>query len=164
MERINSFPPIITDSCQRIILGTMPGKQSLKKNEYYGHGGNRFWEVITELLGGSVYDDYKSRCSILLSNGIALWDVLESCERESSLDKDIRNPVPNDFGKLFRQYPKIQTIIFNGNPPYEQYNALVGDYFGKRIVKAPTTSGFSRIHYASAEAYYKDWKAILKAK
>ena len=74
-----------TDS-RLLILGSMPGIRSLQMQQYYGHPQNRFWPLVTMLLGyAEVPLDYADKKQMLLDNRIALWDVLGYCEREGSL-------------------------------------------------------------------------------
>lgn len=113
-ETIHSFPPIIDAGCRVLVLGTMPGVQSLKKQQYYGHKQNTFWKIIFSLFDEEFTEDYSRKKEVLLRHHIALWDVLKSCEREGSADADIKNPVPNDFKSLFIDYPGINHIYFNG--------------------------------------------------
>ena len=50
------------------------------------------------------------------SRGIALWDVLLSCEREGSLDSAIDEATirANDFASFYRAHPRIAQVFFNG--------------------------------------------------
>lgn len=41
-------------------------------------------------------------------------DAAAMCEREGSLDSDMRDVVFNDFGRLYAQCPDIQTVLCNG--------------------------------------------------
>ncbi|MBU3206980.1 DNA-deoxyinosine glycosylase [Clostridium algidicarnis] len=95
---IEGFDPIIDKNCEILILGTMPGKVSFKKQEYYALKRNQFWKVIFSIFGEDMDDDnYESKKALLLNNKIAIWDVLKSCDRENSSDSNIKNPVVNDF-------------------------------------------------------------------
>jgi hypoxanthine-DNA glycosylase len=111
---IYSFPPIANPECTVLILGTMPGKESLRAQAYYAHGQNAFWKIIFALYNRPFSFNIEIRKEILLQNGIALWDVLKYCERESSLDSDIRQEVPNDLRTFLFTYPYISKIFFNG--------------------------------------------------
>jgi hypoxanthine-DNA glycosylase len=84
--RIFSFPPIVSEKSKVLILGTMPGDRSLKLNQYYGHNGNNFWKIIFTICEEPFSPDYEKRKNVLLNNNLALWDVLQACEREGSSD------------------------------------------------------------------------------
>lgn len=90
------LPPVISLNSRVLILGTMPSKESLKHKQYYANPRNHFWPIISSILGKPMSSAYSERIACLLEYGIALWDVLASCDRLSSSDKDIRNVVVND--------------------------------------------------------------------
>ena len=96
---IHSFAPISKTGVTKLILGSMPGKASLIANQYYGHPRNNFWKFIDSIIGIQQSLPYETRCKQLTDSGIALWDVLKTCTRSSSLDSDIieSSIVPNDF-------------------------------------------------------------------
>lgn len=116
MAHARSFKPVAERFASVLILGSMPGKASLAAGEYYAHPHNLFWSIMGELLGFSPDLGYEERLGMLRSSGIALWDVLQSCVRESSLDTSIEadSEVPNDFSTFFRQHPHITHVFFNG--------------------------------------------------
>jgi TDG/mug DNA glycosylase family protein len=111
-----SFPPIARADARLLILGSMPGKVSLREHQYYAHPQNAFWTITAEILGFDPTTPYAERAVMLQSHRIALWDVLKSCRRESSLDADIdpSTAVPNNFKKFFRDHPAIRRVCFNG--------------------------------------------------
>lgn len=112
---IYSFAPISDARSKVLILGTMPGKESLRMNEYYAHRQNAFWKIIFQLHNIPFSTEYQVKKEVLLQNRIALWDVLKVCTRKSSLDNDIRMEVPNDFNSFLFSHPGISNIFFNGN-------------------------------------------------
>ncbi len=109
------FPPIAGETATILILGTMPGEESLRKREYYAHPRNAFWRILGSLLGFEPAADYEEKTRILLENNIALWDVMNSCERKGSLDSSIKieSIIENDFAPLFSQCPGIKNVYFN---------------------------------------------------
>jgi methylated-DNA-[protein]-cysteine S-methyltransferase len=113
---INTIPHIIDDNSRILILGTMPGPESLAKGEYYANPRNRFWKIIYQVLAVSDEppSNYDERIKFLTEKGIALWDVLQSCEREGAKDSKIKNGKPNDFRSLLDNYPNLRRIFFNG--------------------------------------------------
>ena len=72
--KIYSFAPIADESCKVLILGTMPGVMSLKKQQYYGFERNAFWRIIYALFDQEPDNDYEMRRAFLLRHRIALWD------------------------------------------------------------------------------------------
>ena len=116
MPRVHCFPPIGDPAATVLILGSMPGKASLAAGEYYAHPRNAFWAIMGELIGAYPGLPYKDRLKILRGSGIAIWDVLGSCVRDSSLDSRIESDsaVPNDFRSFFLQHPNITRVFFNG--------------------------------------------------
>jgi hypoxanthine-DNA glycosylase len=120
--KIYSFPPISNQNAKVLILGTMPGEKSLQINQYYGHGGNTFWKLISAIFNEPFSNDYEKRKKILLQNNIALWDVLKACEREGSSDNAILKEESNDFKSFFEKHPNIKIIAFNGQNAESYFN------------------------------------------
>ena len=110
------FPPIADGRADTLILGSMPSRESLRLQQYYGHPRNAFWGIIGRLFGVARDAPYADRSAALLANQLALWDVLESCSRPGSLDSAIRSEsiVVNDFKALFERCPAISQVFFNG--------------------------------------------------
>ncbi len=116
MMRVSSFDPIEKSTSRVLILGSMPGKVSLRAAQYYAHPQNAFWKILGGLFDFAPNSPYESRITCLRDRGIALWDVMQSCVRESSLDSNIEESsiIANPFGDFLAVHPKIQTICFNG--------------------------------------------------
>ena len=127
MTHIHSFPPISDPSATVLILGSMPGKASLRANQYYGHPQNAFWKIMGELVDAGPDLSYSDRAATLRSRGIAVWDVLKSCTRASSLDSDIVEDsiVTNDFAAFFDAHPNIAHVFFNGGKTEHAYRKYV---------------------------------------
>jgi len=123
MKLKKGFPPIAEEGATVLILGTMPGEESLRKNEYYANRRNSFWKIMASLFGFNSLAKYEERINILMENRIALWDVMRSCERKGSLDTDINNEtiIENDFTSLYHRYPNIRNVFFNGAKAENEY-------------------------------------------
>jgi hypoxanthine-DNA glycosylase len=140
MHRLRCLPPIAGPRARVLVLGSMPGARSLELGEYYGHPQNAFWRVA-EALGVPAMLPYAERCRRLASQGIALWDVLATCEREGSLDQRIRRPAPNDLARFVARRPELRAILFNGRKARELFDrhvALARDDLALRTM--PSTS------------------------
>lgn len=94
----------------------MPSVASLQVTEYYAHPRNAFWSLMQALFEVDRAWSYDNRAAALVRRGIAVWDVLESCERPGSLDAaiDPSSMQPNDLAGLLKTYPSIRTLFFNG--------------------------------------------------
>lgn len=123
MSIVKSFAPVIKNDCRVLVLGSMPGKTSLKENQYYAHKRNLFWKFLYKITGKDFDYNYKNRLRLLLSMKVALWDVLKACERKSSLDSDIviDSEQVNDIPGLLEKYGNISKICFNGQKAYTSF-------------------------------------------
>ena len=92
------------------------------------------------LLGEKPTEDYEAKKRMLLRHNIALWDVIQSCEREGSLDSAIKNSVPNDFAQLYSEYSNIERVFFNGAKAYDTYRRKVGFDDKREYIRLPSTS------------------------
>lgn len=157
MNRINSFPPIADDNSRILILGSMPGAKSLQMQQYYAFPQNQFWRIMFHLFDAEFSMDYETRINLLKENGIALWDVIESCERKGSLDTEIKDEVDNNIPELIRSYPNIQTIFCNGQKSYKNLVKILGKDFKIPILVLPSTSP---LHTVKFEEKLESWKVI----
>ncbi|MDP2870064.1 DNA-deoxyinosine glycosylase [Methyloversatilis sp.] len=115
--RIRCFAPVADPATARVlILGSMPGAASLGANQYYAHPRNQFWSIMGTLVGAHPALPYAERLAVLTRAGLALWDVLASCERLGSLDSaiDLRSAQANDFVVFLQRHAGIQRVLFNG--------------------------------------------------
>jgi hypoxanthine-DNA glycosylase len=124
---IKSFDYISEPDAIALILGTMPGDESLAKKEYYAHPDNTFWDMLVRILASHLTEwemetiSYEGKKKLLLTNRIALWDVLEHCDRAGSRDIKIRNEARNDFKNFFVNHPKVKVIFFNGEKAHKYF-------------------------------------------
>ena len=139
MQR-TGFPPIAADKARVLILGSMPGETSLARRQYYAHPRNLFWSFMQGFCGGDASRPYEKRLQCLKAHGIALWDVLQHCERDGSLDAGIQSAtaVPNDFEGFLCAHPNIRTIFFNGQTAGLCFRKLVWPNLPDRLRKGLT--------------------------
>ena len=124
-----------------LILGSLPGRVSLERGEYYAQPRNAFWRIMGELAGVSLSLRYEDRLCLLLENGIALWDVCASGDRLGSSDSAIRlaTVATNDLSSFLRAHTGINLICFNGRKAKEIYD---------RKVRQHPRQVFERLRYA----------------
>jgi hypoxanthine-DNA glycosylase len=164
--RVYSFPPICDPASRVLILGSMPGKASLRAKQYYAHPQNAFWRILAALLDFDPSDPYELRALALRAHGIALWDVMKSCTRESSLDSDVveSSIVPNAFPSFLRAHPHIRVVCFNGTKAEQSFqrHALpkLGTLGDLAYYRLPSTSpAHASLSFAKKLAA---WRAVLR--
>ena len=166
MTRIRSFPPIENPDATLLILGSMPGKESLRAGQYYAHPRNAFWPIMGELTGATPDLPYEIRIEKMKAAGIALWDVLASCTRPGSMDADIDPDSirANDFAAFFRKHPRITHVYFNGAMAEQYFHKHVGESLGEQKLRYQRLPSTSPAHASLSHAQkVKAWRAILRS-
>lgn len=127
MQSIKSLAAVAKADAQILILGSMPGQLSLAQQQYYAHPRNAFWKIIAHLFDFNPEDSYPDKLLALQHHKLALWDVIQSCERQGSLDSKISNAsiISNDFSSFFQQHRQIKHIFFNGSRAFQEYQKRV---------------------------------------
>lgn len=122
-----AFPPVAGATARLLILGSLPGAESLRRQEYYAKPQNAFWWIMGEVFGAGPDLPYAARCAALVAHGVALWDVCAAAERPGSLDKAIipGSVVPHDFAAFYAAHPRIGRVLFNGQPAAALYRRHV---------------------------------------
>lgn len=137
----------------------MPGVASLTKQEYYAHPRNHFWKIIYTLLSNSTISPiFEEKIELLHTNKIGIWDVLENCERKGSLDIHIKNQKENDFDALFKEFPSIKKIVFNGKESHRYFWKKFGQIEGITYYVMPSTSPANTMSF---ENKLEIWSAFL---
>ena len=159
MNRISSFPPIVSKDSKILILGSVPGIKSLEMQEYYAHPQNKFWRILFELFQEDFTADYAEKIELLKKNKIAVWDVIDSCERKGSLDTEIKNEAHHDILQLMQDFPSIKVIFCNGQKSFKTLRKILLDDLKIPILVLPSTSPAYTIPY---QQKLKDW-SVLKS-
>lgn len=157
------FEPIAAPSAKVLVLGTLPGEESLKRGEYYANPRNVFWRIVESLFGIPREAPYADRLRKLNEAGVALWDVCAAATRPGSLDQSIRRgtEVPNDFAAFLSAHPHVRLIGFNGARAAALFRERVKLDRTVRCVDLPSTSP---AHAAmSFEEKLKRWEVIREA-
>ena len=135
MSDIDGFDPIISENSSVLILGTIPSEASLLRQQYYGHSRNAFWPIMGALFDFDPEHCFQRRRDLLIENGIAVWDVLQSCNRLGSLDSSIKLATirTNDFAGFFTEHKCIQRIFFNGRMAEKLYQKRIFPILNNRF-------------------------------
>lgn len=155
-----AFQPIANDKSRILILGTMPSEESLRKQERYGHRSNQFWKIVFTLFDKPLPDNYEDKNALLAENNIAIWDVLESCEGEGSLDSSIKNEKPNNFKRFYKKYPQIKYIFFTSKKAEEFYKKYIGLDEKRTFITLPSPSPANA--RMKLDEKIEKWKILLE--
>lgn len=141
------FPPIARPDARVLILGSLPGAESLRRQQYYAQPRNHFWRIMGEIFDARPELDYAARSLRLREHRIALWDVCAAAVRIGSLDASIESATieVNDFAAFFVEHPRIERVYCNGSTAADLYQrrvlpSLPPPWSGLEPVRLPSTS------------------------
>lgn len=155
-----SFEPLVNENSRILILGTIPSIESMRKQERYGHKSNQFWKILFTLFEKPLPDNYEEKNALLTESNIAIWDVLDSCEGEGSLDSNIKNEKPNDFNSFFKKHPQIKYVFFTGKKAAEFYKKYVGFDDDRTYIILPSPSPANA--RMTLNQKIEEWKVLLE--
>ena len=161
MERIEGYAPVADANSRLLVLGTMPSVESLRAGFYYANPRNAFWPIVFSLWDAPLAADYAQRLAFARAHRIALWDAAHTCEREGSLDADMRRAEPNDFDGLMALAPGIRTVLCNGAASHAiVMRSGFPARYGLRVLRMPSTSPAHTMPFEQKRAA---WRALREA-
>jgi TDG/mug DNA glycosylase family protein len=111
----SSFPPVVDSRTRLLLLGSLPGEESLARRQYYANPRNHFWRLVGAVIGTDLVRlPYEARLGVLLAAGVGLWDTVGTARRRGSLDGAIRLDRANDLAALAQGLPELKAVGFNG--------------------------------------------------
>ena len=161
-QTCQSFLPNIDEKSKILILYSIPGVKSLREQQYYAHPQNRFWKIMEKICNTDNLSDlfYENKLQILLKNKIVLLDVIQSCQRNGSLDSNIQNKIPNNIAELLKKFPNIKYICLNGNKAYYAFKKHFPKLLKKyQCYKLPSTSPANARY--KLDELYKEWQQAI---
>ena len=151
----HGFEPVFDRRSRVLVLGSFPSVLSRANTFYYGNPQNRFWRVMAACLGVPVPPNegdalasgepatldasVAAKRAMLLNGGVALWDVIESCDIKGSSDASIRNVVPARI-ELITSNASIEQVICNGGTAGRLYKRYLQERTGLAAIVLPSTS------------------------
>ena len=152
--------PVYDKNSRLLILGSLPSVKSRESGFYYGHPKNRFWRVLSLLFSKALPETVPEKKELLLSSGVALWDVIAECDIKGSSDASIKNVKTNDIS-LILDNSRVSAVFLNGRTAgniFKRY--MEGDICRPGIV-LPSTSPANAS--CSLERLTEEWSVILKS-
>ena len=155
------IPPLYDEKSRILILGSFPSVKSREACFFYGHPQNRFWRVMTQVMGWPrVPETVEEKSALLHASHVALWDTIASCEIKGSSDASIRAVVANDLSPILQAAP-IRQIFCNGTTSYNLYMKYLAPVTGRAAVKLPSTSPANAAW--SVEKLTEAWQVVREA-
>ena len=137
--QLHTIAPVYDENSRILILGSFPSVKSREAAFFYGHPQNRFWRVLAAVLGEETPQTAAEKKSLLLRHGVALWDVIASCDIAGSSDASITNVVPNDLSRILDAAP-VRRIFCNGGTALRLYQKYQQNSTGIPAAGLPSTS------------------------
>ena len=156
----HGIDPVWNKNSRALILGSFPSVKSRETQFFYGHPQNRFWKVLAALFGEDTPVTVADKKSLLLSHGIAVWDVVARCEITGSSDSSIKNVTANDIMPIIRSN-RITTVFTNGATADRLYKKYIYPETGIAAVRLPSTSPANAAK--SLDALISDWTVVRRA-
>lgn len=158
-QRKLAFPPSVDESTRLLILGSLPGDASIRQGEYYAHRGNAFWMLMGDVLDEDLRAmPYALRLKRLRGRGVGLWDVIESADRQGSLDSAIRGAELRDLAAFIARLPRLETVAFNGKTAALHGRRQIGVHTNLALLDLPSSSGAYAM--LSREKKAQAWRAL----
>lgn len=151
--------PLYNKNSAVLILGSFPSQKSREQAFFYAHKQNRFWVVLAKVFGAAVPETVEQKKAFLLSHGVALWDVIASCEIAGSADSTIKNVIPNDISVITNS-ADIKAIFVNGKTAARCYDKYIKPSLGREAVCLPSTSPANAAW--TEEMLLKAWQTVAE--
>ena len=159
MDRLSHpFPPLYDAESRILILGSFPSVKSREAMFFYGHPQNRFWRVVSTVLGCDCPRTIEEKRQMLHAHHIALWDAIASCEITGSSDSSIREAVPTDLTPILKTAP-IRQIFCNGATSQRCFERYIRPTLGRNAERLPSTSPANAAW--SLDRLIDAWRVIL---
>jgi len=152
--------PVFDKNSRILILGSFPSVKSREANFFYGHPQNRFWKVLAAVFDAKVPGTVEEKRAFLLEHGVAVWDVIKSCDIVGSSDSSIKNVVPNDLREILNA-ADIRQIFVNGKTAEQYYKKYIEKEIGRKAICLPSTSPANAAW--NVEKLVAAWEQIVKS-
>ena len=127
----HGLAPLLCPDPIVLVLGSLPGDESIRRQEYYGNPRNMFWRVLAAVFEDAVPETYPEKKAFLTRHHVALWDVYASAERRGSLDANIHDITPNDISGFLKEHPSIKAIALNGGKSARAFKTVLSVMYGR---------------------------------
>lgn len=157
MAEYHNIEPVFDEKSDILILGSFPSVKSRETGFFYGHPQNRFWKVLSGVLGCDTPVTIEDKKEMLLKHHIAVWDVIAKCDITGSGDSSIKNVVPNDISGIIKK-SNVRKIFCNGRTAFNLYKKYIEKNTGLEAEYLPSTSPANAGY--SLDKLKSEWKKV----
>ena len=151
------FSPLYNKDSRILILGSFPSVKSREQMFFYGHPQNRFWKVVSAVFQCDEPKTIEEKKRFLFEKGIALWDVIASCEITGSSDSSIKNVKVNDLSVILKE-ANIGQIFVNGRTAEKYFKKYTKALINRDAICLPSTSPANAAW--SVNRLIEEWKVL----
>ena len=157
----HSFPPVVDARTRLIVLGSLPGEESLARGQYYANPRNQFWALMSGVVGADLVPlGYDARLQALLRAGVGLWDTVAEARRKGSLDGAIRDHSPNALHELAARLAELRAFAFNGGKSAAIGRKALRDT-ALRLIPLPSSSPAYTMPFAEKQTAWMKLRDVL---
>lgn len=153
----HNIPPLYGKNSRSLILGSFPSVASRAERFFYAHPQNRFWKVLSAVFSAPLPATIDEKKRLILTNGLALFDVIASCTIAGSADSSVTDVVPNDLTPILRT-GSIERVFVNGKTAEKYYLKYLAEKTGMPCVCLPSTSAANASY--SLEKLIAAWRVL----
>jgi double-stranded uracil-DNA glycosylase len=156
----HSFPPVADARARLLVLGSLPGEESLARAQYYANPRNQFWRLIGAVIGRDLAAlPYPARLDALVEARVALWDTVGAARRTGSLDGDMRDVQANRLAALVDTLPELRAVGFNGGKSAALGMKQLAGRGGLSLLALPSSSPAYTLSFADK---LERWMALRR--
>lgn len=146
MLEIHPFGDFIPEKVKYLMIGSFVTKPTNSYEWYYANGRNQFWPIM-EAVYNKEFDTKEKQQELFKNLGMALSDIIYSCERKnnSNLDNNLINLTYNIKGisDIINKYP-IEKIYLTSrnveNKFRKQFKEILVEIPETKLITLPSPS------------------------
>ena len=155
----HGFGPVIASDTEILVLGSFPSVRSREAAFFYMHPQNRFWKLLSDILGADFLTaSPEEKRALLLRFQIGLYDVIETCTVKGSSDASIREVRPADLPGILRG-TQVRKILLNGKTAGNLFGRLFPAFPVPSEILPSTSPANAKIAYPALK---EAWEKALK--
>ncbi len=149
-----AFKPIVFKNTELLILGSFPSIKSFETNFYYGHPRNQFWKILKAMTSYPI-NNHDQKIWLLKESKIGLWDMIATCQRESSLDSSLEDETVNDIATFLEANPNIKKLAFTGRKSEALYKTHFGHLDIETVYLPSPSAAYAKMTFDEKVTAYK---------